>query len=172
MDADPVTAHSEHSALREIILEHAFVADMLRYLWGRRTYDVEVLRSEFDAGGYDLVVSRGEIVRHVQLKAKPPGGSTRQVPVAERLVARESGCVLGFVVADDLCFDHYLWFGARPGKSLPIEKSCKRARHTKADATGKKAERRQHVLIPFSRFAGLETMEEVVTALLGPLPAA
>jgi len=32
MVIDQIAAHSEHSALREIILEHAFVADMLRCL--------------------------------------------------------------------------------------------------------------------------------------------
>jgi hypothetical protein len=30
--------------------------------------NVEVLRSEFDAHGYDLVLARGHTVRHIQLK--------------------------------------------------------------------------------------------------------
>src|SRR5690348_2044567 len=45
-----------HSTLRERIVEHVFVGEALRQLWKRGARDVEVLRSEFDAGGYDLVM--------------------------------------------------------------------------------------------------------------------
>ncbi len=45
-----------HSTLRERIVEHAFVGDALRLLWRSGVVDVEVLRSEFDAHGYDLLL--------------------------------------------------------------------------------------------------------------------
>ena len=61
--------HYQHSMLRERIIEHVFVGDALRELWRAGVMDVEVLRSEFDAYGYDLVMSRGAITRHIQLKA-------------------------------------------------------------------------------------------------------
>ena len=75
--ADEKTAHYLHSTLRERIIEHVFVGDALRRLWQRGVTDVEVLRSEFNAGGYDLVMSYRKIVRHIQLKttsqtARPP----------------------------------------------------------------------------------------------------
>jgi len=54
-----------HSTLRERIVEHIFVGDVLRALWRRGILDVEILRPEFDAHGYDVVLSRGRIVRHV-----------------------------------------------------------------------------------------------------------
>jgi hypothetical protein len=38
-----------YSTLRERIVEHVFVGDALRELWRKGVYDVEVLRSEFDA---------------------------------------------------------------------------------------------------------------------------
>ena len=61
MSGDEITEeaapHAIHSTLREQIVEHVFVGDVLRRLWQRGVTDVEVLRSEFDAGGYDLVVS-------------------------------------------------------------------------------------------------------------------
>jgi hypothetical protein len=69
-------AHYRHASLRERIVEHIFVGDALRDLWRQGITDVEVLRSEFDAYGYDLVMSRGSVVRHIQLKA-----STRKKPV-------------------------------------------------------------------------------------------
>jgi hypothetical protein len=38
-----------HSTLRERIVEHVFVGDVLRTLWKRGVTDVEILRPEFDA---------------------------------------------------------------------------------------------------------------------------
>lgn len=46
--ADP---HFLYSTSRERIVEHVFVGEMLRRLWQCGITDVEVLRSEFDAGG-------------------------------------------------------------------------------------------------------------------------
>ena len=57
-----------HSTLRERVVEHVFVGEALRALWKQRIRAVEVLRSEFDAHGYDLVMARGPIVRHIQFK--------------------------------------------------------------------------------------------------------
>ncbi|CAB3805334.1 hypothetical protein [Pararobbsia alpina] len=45
--------HYVHSVLRERIVEHVFVGDVLRRLWQRGVTDLELLRSEYDAGGYD-----------------------------------------------------------------------------------------------------------------------
>jgi len=64
--------HSTHSTLRERIVEHVFVGEALRTLWRRGIVDVEVLRPEFDAHGYDLVIARGDIIRHIQLKTGTP----------------------------------------------------------------------------------------------------
>jgi hypothetical protein len=77
--------------LRERIVEHTFVGDALRVFWRRGILDVEVLRSEFDAHGYDVVMVRGDIVRHIQFKtgtgAQAAGrlGVTRTRYEAERL---------------------------------------------------------------------------------------
>ena len=50
--------------------------DALRRLWQLGVTDVEVLRSEFDAGGYDLVMTHGKIVRHIQMKTMMESGKT------------------------------------------------------------------------------------------------
>ena len=39
-------AHFRHSVLRERIVEHVFIGEVLRRLWVRGITDVEVLRSE------------------------------------------------------------------------------------------------------------------------------
>jgi hypothetical protein len=82
--------HFTHSTLRERIVEHVFVGDVLRTLWRRGVTDVEILRPEFDAHGYDVVMSRGAIVRHVQLKTQAAG----KVSVGRALAEKPSGCVV------------------------------------------------------------------------------
>lgn len=86
-------AHYTHSTLRERIAEHVFVGDALRTLWRLGIHDVEVLRSEFDAHGYDLVMARGPIVRHIQFKT----GTARRpskVSLARVLAEKPSGCAI------------------------------------------------------------------------------
>lgn len=66
---------STHSTLREHIVEHVFVGELLRKLWRRDVTDVEVLRPEFDAHGYALVLTCGSVARHMLLntdKSKAP----------------------------------------------------------------------------------------------------
>jgi hypothetical protein len=57
------SAHSSDSSLREKIIEHAFVAELLRTLWRRGQRDVEVLRAEVDRGGYDVVFHCSGVMR-------------------------------------------------------------------------------------------------------------
>ncbi|MBF9031899.1 hypothetical protein HKCCE3408_15980 [Rhodobacterales bacterium HKCCE3408] len=159
-------AHFRHSVLREIILEHALIADLLRHFWRRDIFDVEVLRSEFDAGGYDLVLSRGAITRHVQLKAKRLSGRTANFAIASRLAARPSGAVLCLVVDDDLEIDHFLLFAGPIGKPLPEIGHFPVARHTKGNATGQKFERPALRRVPIREFRRLETLSDVAESLL------
>lgn len=48
---EQASPHYINSTLRERIVEHVFVGEALRRLWQLGVTDVEVLRSEFDAGG-------------------------------------------------------------------------------------------------------------------------
>jgi hypothetical protein len=79
IETDEETSHYLHSTLRERIVEHVFVGDALRRLWQHRVTDVEVLRSEFDAGGYDPVMSYGKVVRHIQFKTSMAGGKATSI---------------------------------------------------------------------------------------------
>ncbi|HEX3673682.1 MAG TPA: hypothetical protein VHU87_05365 [Rhizomicrobium sp.] len=63
------SVHYQKSSLREKIVEHVFIGEALRMLWRKKIFDAEILRSEFDAFGYDLVLERGDTTRHVQLKS-------------------------------------------------------------------------------------------------------
>jgi hypothetical protein len=96
-----VATHYRKSSLRERIIEHIFVGDALREWWRDGVTDAEVLRSEFDAHVYDLVISRGNVVRHIQFKASTRSKPSR-VSVSRSLFEKPSGCVIWIRVSADL----------------------------------------------------------------------
>ena len=108
--------HFVHSTLRERIVEHVFVGDVLRTLWKLGVTDVEILRPEFDAHGYDVVMSRGPIVRHVQLKTQPPAKYLSAVPWPKNAAVVFIWIGLN---KETLDLGPFMWFGGAPGLPLP-----------------------------------------------------
>ncbi|WCM23666.1 hypothetical protein NDK50_22705 [Paraburkholderia bryophila] len=161
--------HYVHSALRERIVEHVFVGEALRALWRRNITDVEVLRSEFDAGGYDLVMTYRAVVRHIQFKVSVEGGKRASITASLKLMEKPSGCIVWIVVADDLEFRSFLWYGNEPGEPLPDIREMKTARHTKANANGAKTERSGQRDVPRNAFARLASLDAVLERLFGTL---
>lgn len=163
-------AHSQNSTLRERIVEHVFVGEMLRALWCRGVVDLEVLRSEFDAHGYDLVMGRGPVVRHIQLKtgtSAKPG----DVSVSMALAGKPSGCVLWIRVTPRLDMGPFFWFGSGPGEPLPLLDAYDSPRRATHNKDGERPIRRNHRLIPGRDFRRLDAFDQVLDALFGPLPA-
>jgi hypothetical protein len=161
-------SHYRHANLRERIVEHVFVGEALRELWQLDVTDVEVLRSEFDAHGYDLVMCRGAIVRHIQFKAstkrKPP-----KVSVHRSLYYKPSGCVLWIKVTDELKMGPYYWLGGAPGEPLPPPGVDFRATKGRRNKEGKRQNRPNHVDVPGSNLQSIENLSEVLVRLFGPL---
>jgi len=157
--------HAHHSILRERILEHWLVGEIMRRLWIAGRTDIEVLRSEFDRGGYDLLLDLGGIVRHVQLKTSRKAGSTNEVTVSLELARRLSGCVIWVVVADDLSFDHFRWLGGVPGEPLPDISELKLAKQARANAQGVKAEKPNFRRLPASKFDRLTGIDDLLDRL-------
>src|SRR5579864_2744118 len=85
--------HNVYSSFRESILSHVFVGQLLRSLWVRRVSDVEVLKPEVDAAGYDFAIECRNQLRHIQLKSSFLSAKTRSVTVNARLASKISGCV-------------------------------------------------------------------------------
>lgn len=157
----------ENSVLREKVIEHVFLADLARALLLKTRIPFEVLRSEFDANGYDLVVEAGGILRHIQLKAGRLGGKRANVGINTALSSKPGGCVVWMMVDEaTLKLGPFYWLGGAPGEPLP-PLGEKVARHTKGDATGAKALRPALRVVPKGRFARLETIEEVAERLFG-----
>ena len=164
--------HTVHSTLRERIIEHVFIGHALQWFWKHRVYDVEVLRAEFDSGGYDLVMSRGSIDRHIQFKTVLGNGKPDGLKASLKLAQKPGGCIICVGVPDDLDPDGfaYHWFGDEPGRPLPAIEALRVARHTKGDATGAKNPRPGHRMIPRSRFETLPSLDALLERLFGPLP--
>ncbi|WP_257540750.1 hypothetical protein [Sphingobium sp. CFD-1] len=158
-----------HSVLRERIVEHVFVGEVLRRLWQRGITDVEVLRSEFDAGGYDLVMSRGKVTRHIQFKSVMVDGKAARTSVSLKLLQKPSGCVIWIVVTPALDMDSFLWFGGLPGHPLPDISDFAAVKHTKGNADGVKFERPGHRVVPRRKFERLATLDAVLHRLFGAL---
>ena len=131
---------------------------------------VEVLRSEFDAGGYDLVMSYRNIVRHIQFKVLVAGGKRASVTASLELMEKPNGCILWIVVTEDLDFHSYLWFDNPPGQPLPDIRELKTATHTKANAAGVKLQRPGQRTVPRSAFTPLVSLDAVLAQLFGTLP--
>lgn len=162
----------EHSVLREKVVEHVFLAELSRTLLLDLKMQFEVLRAEFDAFGYDLVIEANGVLRHVQLKATRASGARASVDVQLALARKPGGCVVWIVVEPDtLEPGSFLWFGGAPGAPLP-DTGERAVRHSRADATGEKKVRPGLRRIPKGMFRRIDSMRELATAMFGQSEAA
>lgn len=159
--------HSAHSMLRELIVEYLFVGELLRSCWERGISDVEVLRSDTDSFGYDLLLSRGSVSRHVQLKTSRHDARTDQQKISLSLATKPSGCVIWILLTADLRFHSFLWFGASPNEPLPDISKKRTARHAKGNSEGVKNERANHRELQRKDFEKLESLADVLNRLFG-----
>lgn len=160
--------HSTRSSYREMLIEHLFVGALLREAWRNEVAFIEVLKPQVDDVGYDLLLEAKGIARHVQLKASFQGSKTASQKIHRLLSGKPSGCVVWVVFdADSLELGPFLWFGGAPGEKLPSQSKFKVARHTKGDATGKKAARPMIRVVPKSKFTSLADTGELLARLFG-----
>jgi len=159
------------SAFYEQLVEHVFISEVLQEAWYRYGETVEVLRSEVDASGYDVVFECNGILRHVQLKTSRSGGKTARQKVNIALAKKPSGCVV-WIIRDE---DHtkkrmtlsYRFFGNEAGSPLPSLDDYPTAKHTKGNKDGLKTERPAIRVIPIRDFVKIDTTAELVSRLFG-----
>ncbi len=164
-------ATSRKSSFYEQLTEHVFISEILQEANYRFGLTVEVLRSEVDASGYDVVFECNGILRHVQLKTSKVGGKTVRQKVNIALALKPSGCVV-WIVRDENPMNFrmtlsYLFFGDSPGKPLPSIASYPIGKHTKGNKDGLKAERPSIRIVPIRAFEKVATTTELVTRLFG-----
>ena len=115
--------HYRHSSYREKLLEHLFLAELLQVGWFRNPERrIEVVRSEVDDSGYDLLLEYEGRRRYVQLKSNKKATAP---DVNVQLGNKEGGCVVIIVVEEpgenstqryELT---YRFFGARVPEKRP-----------------------------------------------------
>jgi hypothetical protein len=166
--------HSAHSSLRESIIEHLFVGEILKALWCKKITQVEVLKPQVDDAGYDIVIECNRnpkldhsVLRHIQLKSSYTGGKRAFVSVSKRLTEKPNWCVIWvYFNQDTLSLDKFLWYGTMPGQPPPDMAELKIAKYTKGDATGKKAEKPGHREVPKGKFGkSLASIDDVIDKL-------
>lgn len=162
----------EHSVLREKVIEHIFLAELSRSLLLDLGLPFEVLRSELDAFGYDLVIEANGIMRHVQLKAGTASGTRSHVDVQLALADKPGGCVVWILVdPQSLRLDQFLWFGGRAGEPLP-PLGDRRVRHSRGNAEGTKNVREGLRRLPKGEFSRFSSMRDLAIVMFGGEPGA
>lgn len=174
-DVDQATPESAlRSSFFEQLVEHVFISEVLQEAWYRHRMTVEVLRSEVDASGYDLVLECKGVLRHVQLKTTTESAKAGYQKVNIALAAKPSGCVIWLLRREDPLTGRmqleYRYFGGPVGRPLPEISSFRVARHTKGDATGVKRERPAIREIPRGHFERLNDVGELLARLFGLEP--
>jgi hypothetical protein len=103
----------------------------------------------------------------MQLKSSFTGARRSEVTASVKLLDRPSACILWiFFNPDTLSLGPFLWFGGAAGEKIP-ELGERVAKHTKPNSEQKKVDRPAHRIISKSRFAKLETIEDVIQKLMG-----
>jgi hypothetical protein len=154
------SAHSSASSLREQALGHVFLGQLLTFMWRNGVRDIEVLKSEVDRGGCDIVLEANGIIRHVQLKSSFRGSKVREVDISTNLLRKPGGCVLWIEFdSESLAIERFYWFGGKAGTALP-DLGLRVSRHSKGNSDGEKNERPIHRVLTRGRFEPLADIRE------------
>jgi hypothetical protein len=158
-------AHSSDSSLREQALGHVFLGQLLTFMWRNGARDIEVLKSEVDRGGYDVVLESNGVIRHVQLKSSFRDSKVREVDVSTKLLRKPGGCILWLEFdRENLAIKQFYWFGGKAGTALP-DLGVRISRHSKGNSVGEKNERPIHRVLTRGRFETLANIGELVKKL-------
>jgi hypothetical protein len=162
--------HYLHSSFREKLLEHLFVAELLKRSWAEHSCDLEIAKPEVDSRGYDLIAEKGGVVRHVQLKSTKRGGNAAHQNIHIALASKPSGCVVWFEFDENtLELGPFRFLGHEPGKKLPPIAHLPIAKHPKANAEGKKTERPQLRRVAKGKFTVIDSFDELYRVLFEQL---
>ncbi len=168
--AHDLSADYRESSFREKMLEHVFVSELLQEIWLGRGGTIEVLHSEVDSAGYDLVMEYNGVIRHLQLKSSRWDAATARHAINIKLAEKPSGCVVWLLyrVPPHQCRVElrYRFFGGEPGSPLP-SLGDRAVKHTKANAQGVKTVRPGLREITKSDYSPELTLAELLDRLFG-----
>jgi hypothetical protein len=95
----PGPAHYAESSVRENLIEHVFLGELLRGLWRKNVFGGFATR--VDSVGYDLALEFRGLTRHMQLKSGFTGARRSEVTASVKLFDRPSACILWIFFAPD-----------------------------------------------------------------------
>lgn len=175
-ECDRFVNNSEDAYLKsmfyEQLVEHVFISEVLQELWYYFGKTAEVLRSEIDSSGYDVVIECDGILRHIQLKTSKSDAKASGQKVNVALADKPSGCIVWIFRQEDRETHRmklsYRYFGGDAGKPLPSLNGFKVAKHTKGNAEGVKKERTAIKVVPKSEFSKeIKSTRELLGKLFG-----
>lgn len=156
------------SSYREKLIEHLFIGELLRISWMKGKCSLEIAKPEVDYQGYDVIAEDNGIIRHIQLKAAGANAKTAVQKIHVGLSKKPSGCVVWIYFDENtMKLGPFLLFGGEPGEKLPSIDGLKIAKHTKANASGVKAERPDIREVTKGMFTKYESAEDIYVALFG-----
>ena len=153
---------SSQSTLIENTLEYQFCGAITSELL-LRGHAFDLLRSDRDLTGYDLVIEANGVTRHIQLKAQIAGGRAVEVSAQTKLETKPSACII-WTTYDPVTLRPAAWrfFGEKPGECItPLGDRI--AKHSR----GEKGFRPQHRIVKANRFEKVSDVEQLVDRLFG-----
>jgi len=152
----------EFSLFREKFVEHRFIGEILELFWKKGIFDVEVLKSEIDNAGYDLVITYNNITNYIQLKSSLKRSKTSQQKVNIKLADKKNSSVIWIIIDDKdegINFEYRIFI---PKKNEMD--NFRTAKHVKGNAEGVKKERPNIKIVKKAQFEEV-SLDEIIKKL-------
>ena len=166
-----IQALAERSSYVENVLRHAFLAELSYLVWANDPFDsLKISNAEVDDCGYDVVLERGNVVRHIQLKQAHDEKIPNKFSVRVSFATLPGSClvVISHALAD-LRPTSYGFYGGGPTDEMPyieVHRTTKSPGRRKA--TGERVLRLRYRDVPFGRFKRGLTAKELLDELFPP----
>lgn len=158
------TQHYTNSTEREKLIEHLFISDILKIAWlGEGSFVYEISKPEVDGYGYDLIIEKGDLIRHVQLKTKIISGKTANWKAHISLAKKRSGCIIVIMFDEQLKLGPFLFCGGSCSEGIQL--SEKIATHTKHNKEGIRGLRDNIRVMSKSAFREIATLDELLKVM-------
>jgi hypothetical protein len=163
---ETIDEKTKDSSFIENIVEHTFISELMQEAWLSKKKKLEILRSEVDDSGYDLVISYDKINRYIQLKTSDNSKTSNQ-KMNIKILGKQNPCII-WILRDSTSNRYkfsYLYYGSKIEEEFPDISLLKVAKHTKGNAEGIKNERVNIREIPKSKFIKIKNEKELLKVL-------
>jgi hypothetical protein len=154
--ATQIRALAERSSYVENVLRHALVAAIAGEQWMRNPLScIQILNSEVDDSGFDIVLALGNRARYIQLKQTHSEKTPPHVSVRLSFATMLGSCVV--LVAHnlhDLSIANFRFFGSAPDLPMPdISAGARSIVPGRRNAAGERKRREGYRNVALRRFS-------------------